>query len=522
MNQNLSLGRKERMLVKIFNAEKKLYLLLLAPLTVSIGLFLYGFISVFTKPYELVGQESLLWNLADRISKGNTIYHTLSRTSYEIVTQSPLFPFVVGELSKVLGSSMALGRLVSLLSGLGICLLVYLVTKKLTSNKWIALISALLVVTVPAFRFVVPIERMDSMGAMLSLLGIYLFMRWERSRLVVLSAIPLVLAVFAKQYFIAAPIAVCGYCLLNKELLKLLKVGGSIVLLGLVGVLVLNGVTGGQFLAWNVFLPSSSSALPLLSWTWTGTTKIIFLGIWPVLLVPTAYLIYKVVRRQKLLLVDIYFLVAGVLLVWIEGGLGGSPHYALEVGAVGSILIGILLSKVVPLITKGNLVSTAVVGVTVLLVFSQILGPLGSNFKWYSFIEGTPKVQAQVIDFLRTFPGLTYCDSVGYQMLAGVPYEPIDLISMSIGGLFDSNSDWDSSVLVERFNDGYYSRLVLGMNIGEWEALPAADGRHQMIVNYYPAQFREAVDTHYKVVCTTDLFGTNWQSNQLTLYEYVK
>ena len=158
----------------------------------------------------------------------------------------PFYFIVTGILFKVFGVSLFWGRFVSYVACLASGVLVYFIVRKVTGSKWFGLIGGILFFLPPITRVWTLQFRPESLGLCLTLLGLYLSIKYIKSSKVLWSTVPFLLAVFTKQPYIAAPIAVGPYLLFTNRKL-MLQYGGALLVsgLGLLGIFQL--LTGGSF-----------------------------------------------------------------------------------------------------------------------------------------------------------------------------------------------------------------------------------------------------------------------------------
>jgi len=166
-------------LESILSRGKFLTVLVGSILSINLVTFLIGAFKVFSKPYELMhGEGGTCWT-ANLLGQGLSLYPEVTPTQLLTNPYLPFYFLVTGGLSSIFGDSLLPGRIVSLICGLLICGLVFLLVRQLTGNTWAGLISALLVTSLSVFRFLSVLYRMDTMGVMFALAGMYLFVRYE-------------------------------------------------------------------------------------------------------------------------------------------------------------------------------------------------------------------------------------------------------------------------------------------------------------------------------------------------------
>lgn len=108
--------------------------------------------------------------IAENLVSGNGYLDLSGKTN---IIFPPLYPLISGMLGFLINNFELAGRLVSLLSGLGLILIMYLISKKLY-DKERGLICAALVSLYPALTFISGITYTESLYLFLIALGIYL------------------------------------------------------------------------------------------------------------------------------------------------------------------------------------------------------------------------------------------------------------------------------------------------------------------------------------------------------------
>ena len=490
--------------------------------------FTVATLKVIGKPYELILGESFLMCQADVIARGIPLYQRLTPSYFFAIPHTPLYVAVCGWISSITGTNLQVGRLVSLVCGIGVCVLVFLLIKHFTKNLAAGILGALLLSSTYVFRFLAPIYRMDSMCLLLSFLGIYWVVKFEGRGKLIYWAVPFFVAsLFAKQYFIAAPIAVCIYLLVkNRRWTPSLKFGGvyGIVLLG--SLLVAGLLTNWELIIHNFGYISIYSSLDWALFVGVMGKTFFFTG--PLLLASLGYLGYKVYRKDPWTLLDVYFLVSLVVFLAACGKKGGGFHYSLEVTSVGCILVGFLLVRGSAVLRQKRvaLVPLLLVGLLVVALFFQALGfPLGQGYVNYAFLASTSEGNQQTLDIVSETEGYIHADRIASPTVYGghpekwIAWEPALLF---VGGIYKHKGrlGWDQSELVSRLETGYYELVITPHDLElVWSQMPGARSVHIYRERLSP-EVAYAILSNYELKLKTERVGTNWCPWRHYIYEY--
>jgi len=472
--------------------------------------------------WEMILGEGFLLVQANMISNGQPLYQQVTSTQLLAIPHTPLFVAVCGGLSSIFGSSLVVGRVVALVFGFGICVLIFLLVRKLTKDSVVGVLAGLLVISLFAFRFLGPIYRMDTMGVFLSLAGIYLVTKFEGSRKVYWAIPVFLLAFFTKQYFIAAPLSVCVYFLIkNRKWVPPLKFGG-IYLGSLLGSLLLAGLlTNWELVIHNILYLGVGSQM---SWTiFVGAVRSLAFRHAPFILAILAYFGYKVYQRRSLTLVDVYFLVSLAVMLATCGKWGAGWHYGLECLVVGCILVGILLNKAFQILGEraSSLRKVALSGLVFTLVCLQVLGfPLGQGLVAHRFLDTAEEGNLELTSFHTGETSLfTQCEANPVLLEQNPDWQPWEPAMLFLGNLYKRTDrlGWDQSVVVERLETGYYEVVILEYDLEEvWGGNPG-------LAFYKPLLSEEVALTildRYEKEFETEWIGTNWCPYKHYIYRY--
>jgi hypothetical protein len=270
----------------------------------------------------------------NRVASGQDLYlpSTHFVEGYNPV-YTPLYYYLVGGLVKVGSEPLVTGKLISYISYLLTALLIFLSGSRLGRSKAVALFGVLVFLINPIYTNVAMLPQTDCLGLMFSTLGLYLVV----SGRVQYSFIPFLLAVFTKQYFISAPVAV-GIWLLLRHRDQLFQWCLLLLVWGVTVFLVLNALTGGALFS-NVFLYTLQAGG---GWYPLQHISVALLMV----CVPFIASVYYLAKYKDYGLVSIYFLVSFIVMAVTIGREGSALNYTFDLVIASSILVVLLLGKI--------------------------------------------------------------------------------------------------------------------------------------------------------------------------------
>lgn len=494
-------------------------------LGLGIWSFFAGIPGIFAKNFELILGEGFLWYLADTISRGEPLYREMTLTQYQAVPYPPVYLLVTGWLTSIFESSLLIGRLTTLLCSLGIVVFVGLITKKVTGNTWVACISAALVFSLQVWRFLAPIYRMDTMAAFFALAGMYVFVRFEEYRFrYYLLALPLfILAVFTKMQFFVAPLAICVYLVVRYRLWKQALQYGFAYLGLFFGVLLIGGLlTNWQMVIQTCFYILYGSGL--VGQVFINGMKSVIFYHYPIYLLVFGYLGYKVYKREKVLVLDIYFLLGSFFMLLTIGKPGASFHYSLESLAVGCILVGVILSRVFNVLERGRLprLYSLASGAIIVLIVLQSLGfPLGQGYYVYKYYPTTERGVKETVEYLNNSdkPILSHGHSFPLLAREDLVWDPWEPAIIFISRLHERELfGWDQSEWIRRLETGYYGIVVLIYDLEVAWSYPEGTNQYRIARQRLSPEIAKTMLDNYELIHRTELLGT--ASNRFRAYVY--
>lgn len=289
-------------------------------------------INVLKFRWEISDGEGLLANNIEFLRSGKSIYTDINKWPFIANPYPPFFSFTSYIFSILIPKNPLLSiRLLSILSTLGLSILIYFMLLKREISKKISCITSILFLITPLMLMWGYLGRVDVLGAVLSMLAVFLVLNSDKKLNIILAATICVLAFYTKPTFLAAPAAIFFYLLINRKYLKTILFTGIIIFVGVIVFLILNKWTNGQFYQ-NVFHNNLSSyhIKPFLSYSRD------FIFFYWFFIVGSIIFFVKSLRKKKLPLL-FFYLIFSFLLTLTSGREGASTNYYIELLAVTMI-----------------------------------------------------------------------------------------------------------------------------------------------------------------------------------------
>ena len=459
---------------------RRLYLFIVCPLLVIAFLvFLIDARAALSSGAELdYGEGIVLWQAA-HVTDWPAAYHDVSVAPHLVFHYPPAFHLAARAVSALTGDLLFAGRLVSILSVLGVSLIIGALTWTCLplghpTARWLgSATGALLIFTLPAWHWSC-LMRVDSMAMFLSFLAIALFvLGGRRPPVIYLCFVLFVAAVFTKQTMVAAPVA-CLLLLFLEDWRLMIRAALFAGSLGCGTVVLLQVVTKGEFLhniiGYNRNPFSVGQLFRLQAEHLVGSGPAVAAA----LVLPILYLLHvrsasSLLRRMRTLLRHSLFtrcsiLTATVLMLALAvtitaGKQGANYNYFFEVDLLASLGAGLFLGW---LMRHAASTSAVTYCCALLVTISFALHATRIEPSLYSSIDAfrRPAVDQgndEVVRLLRTTPGRVYSEDMTVLYKAGKPVEaePAIVTCLALRG------QWDESSLVQDIEAGRYSIIVV-------------------------------------------------------------
>jgi len=342
--------------------SKILYGIFLFVLSVCLMIYCINAYIAITFPYDIDYGEGILLNQAKLFAQGIDIYRDISNYPYLVGMYTPIYSLLSAFFVKLFGISFSIGRAISILSAILIGFLIYKSNRGKT-GRHIALFSSLIFFTSPYINTWTCLFRVDTLGLLFSLTGLYVVYKHEDNKKVYIAVPFLLLSVYTKQSFIAAPVASFVYLFLRDKKRGLAFIGlfGSVAMILF---LIINYVTDGEFflhaVAYNAY--PFSKRMAILRYRDMISSHTILFGF------ASAYTINALSKKERNLFV-IYFIISALIALTV-GKTGAVINYFLETVAASCILTGALWDGLRSRIDRESLSNNLVI---VLLLLQLVL-----------------------------------------------------------------------------------------------------------------------------------------------------
>jgi len=192
-------------------------------------------------PFQLEYEEGNILNAGFRILHGASPYPAPGSFPYVLNPYGPVAYLLAAASMKLLGISLFGPRLLVLVAGVGVALLIVLISKSNGAAVEIASLFGFFYLCSPVMWEWLPLLRVDLWAVFLTLLGLYVYQAYPRRWPI--AAVIFSLALLTKHTTVAAPAACLLELALEKKWRKALAFSGMMGIIGAVGVWVasLNG-----------------------------------------------------------------------------------------------------------------------------------------------------------------------------------------------------------------------------------------------------------------------------------------
>ena len=161
-------------------------------------LFLYIALSRISFPFPFDWVEGAVLVQANRVLLGQQIYAEPSAAYISLIYQ-PLYFYIAAAFIKLLGFGMMPARLLSVLASCGCILVVFLITQKASSSRFIGAIAAGLFAATNGIVWTwFDFAKVDMLSIFFFLSGLY-FLRQDNHRGAIIAGLLFTLAFFTKQ-----------------------------------------------------------------------------------------------------------------------------------------------------------------------------------------------------------------------------------------------------------------------------------------------------------------------------------
>lgn len=469
-----------------------LILLVLLPMAFAPIRYSVGVIQTF--PYQLDREEGFILNQALTIRSGESIYQSIHEGPPWLVgNYTPIYPAVTGLLHFPSTPSLAVGRIISLASTIGIALLlmlaIFLERRMITA----AILAGFLFLVTNDVYYWIPFARVD-FAALLLTMGAMAWAGKGSPRVYIPAcAILFTLAFHTKQTQLMAPLAVAIALLFAGKKREGMMLAGVSMALGLITSLIMLAMTRGQFWLHTVTYNRNEYQIESLQVWFNHIWR--FCHWWlPLILGGWIWLVYRNIHprfrddRSILELTAIVYLPLASLAMLAVGKVGSDRNYLLDFHLGGALISGLSIARAWSDRPTMPRLSPILCGTAVLLLMMHTMF-LWSGFNRMATHRPVPGEQSRMVGdylLLRTVEttGPVLSEDPIYTMLAGkvVDYEPFIMTRLSLEG------HWDQQPFLDRLESRHY-RLIIASQ-------PMED---DLTVGFTP-EMKATIRAHYELV----------------------
>src|SRR5687767_3145234 len=474
----------------------------------AVAFVLQSAIAVRTDSELDYGEGIVLWQ-AVNVTNWKKAFRPIEQYPHIVFHYPPLFHLTSRAVAQFTNTLLQAGRLTSVLSLAGTCLIAALLTGWTMPPgvtgfaRFVGAFTAgTLVFTTPMWSWGV-LMRVDMLAIFLTSCCVALFvLARRRPALSFLAFVFFIAAVYTKQTSFAAPIA-CFLLAFIARPRRALQLLGSSTALGLIVLAMLYTATDGIILRHlitynqNPYFPAQIF-IRLRYHCSNLVGPILFAGLFPIALFRTRKT--RLIRRLRIalgrtlfercvLVVAVYFWLSGLIAAATISKQGASDNYFLEMDVVACWLSGLFvawLERRTSFVPRRSLVLLQVGVVFVLLL------QCGANWTKLatmarSYQYPTVDRSHEVVNFIKQLPGDVYSEDMIILVQAGkeVPAEPAIISALAEDG------KWDEGGFVERIRKGEFSAVVVRWTLSNHQRFRepiarAVEERYYLIEDFYP------------------------------------
>ncbi|MCC5876995.1 MAG: DUF2029 domain-containing protein [Candidatus Sumerlaeia bacterium] len=467
-----------------------LLVLLLLPMAFAPLRYATGVINAF--PYQMDREEGFLLNQALTLRGGGSIYAPVGEEPPWVVgNYTPVYPAIVGLLHFPETPSLAVGRVVVLLSVLGIMALLAVALALNRRVIPVALLAPLLFLVTNDVYYWIPFARVDFTALLFTIAAIAWVGRGSPRVYIPACAVLFTLAFQTKQTQLMAPAAATIALILAGRRREGLLLGGATMAFGLVTSLLLLAITRGQYwlhtVTYNQNVYQTDSLIICLQHIWRFSHWCL-----PALAIGWTWLLLAAIRDHRskvppntLEIIALIYTPLAMLSILAVGKAGSDRNYLLDFHMAGALTTALGLVRIWHDRHQLPRAGTVAAGATLLLL------ALHANFLWSPFnrmathrqVPGIESRSAGDFLLLRAVdePGPILSEDPIYTLLARkeVDYEPFIMTRLAMEG------HWDQSPMLERLESRHY-RLIIATQ-------PMDD---ELIVGFTP-EMKAAISRNY-------------------------
>lgn len=420
-------------------------------------------------PYQLDYAEGYIAVEAWQFSVGRTIYSSLEDYPYLVGNYPPLYPLIQAPFFFIFGPSLFWGRLICVLSAIGILILLFFIVWRHTRSFLSSILAPLIVMNAYAFYEWLGYARVDFPAIFFSIAGLAVLMKGEDKKRLRLAALFFLLSVYTKQIQIFAPVSACIYLFLRDKR-KGLRFFCWLVGLGAGIFILLNIITKGQYYLHTVVYNANR-------YDWWQTKKWLahLLRLYPFYLssifLVVATILYERLKwntKREKVVPDLFIIyaVTGMISVFTIGKIGAAANYLLEFHIALALLFGLGSGWLVRSLPDWN----KKIGLAIMCLLVILLVNLHAihviRFQRILFSRPDPDRIArekgdELLEMIRDYPDPILCEQPIFLLLSGkeVLFQPFIMSQIQKEG------KWDQERLLSDLDSARFSMIVTGQDM---------------------------------------------------------
>lgn len=426
---------------------------LLAALQFAVLAYHLGLTLAF--PYDLNYGEGYVLNDAVRLSRGESLYVDLQQFPMVRSPYPPLFPLVWSFLQPLAGPALWPGRLMSVLSLIGIGALVGWSASRVRLGVWPSVMAIALVAASPFVYQWAGYARVDMLALLFAVGGVVAAQWIGGWRGVIAAAALCGLAIWTKQTTVTAAAAVgLAFALRSwrKSIVFALVIGVPSLVVGMA----LNAASSGEFFQHVLAGNASNPVIPLRAAVYVMAFLILDL---PVVVASLWWLRRGLTGKPSP--IALYLPIA--LLAALSAGNGGSSvNYLIE----PVLAVALALPFAWRALPQEAALAAPMLAVVQLALLVHWPNSFGTNYLAESALGHTPTsvdaaIGAHLDSVIQAAPGEVIAEPAGFALRNGRPVyvQPIDLRAEQLQGR------WQSEPLTSALASGRFSEVITAYNL---------------------------------------------------------
>lgn len=420
-------------------------------------------------PYQLDYAEGYIAVEAWQLTKGQSIYPSLNDYPYLVGNYPPLYPMIQAPFFLIFGPSLFWGRLICVLSAIGILILMFYIVRHCTRAVFPSILAPIIVCNTYAFYEWLGYARVDFPAIFFSLAGLAVLMKGDDRKKIRLALIFFLLSIYTKQVQILAPASACIYLFL-KDRRKGLRFLAWLCGLGVGLFLLLNIITKGQYYLHTVVYNANK-------YDWWQVKKWLlhvfrlyrfYLSSILLILATILYGRLKSKTKREEVVPNLFFIYAimGVVSFFTIGKIGAASNYLLEFHIALGLLFGLGTGRLAQSLPEWKK-KTGLAVLTLLIILLINLHAIHAwRLNWIFFSRPNPDKIArekgdELLEMMKDYPDPILCEQPIFLLLARkkVVFQPFIMSQIQKEG------KWDQGKFLSDLETEKFSLIVTGQDM---------------------------------------------------------